>query len=385
MNILCSPYRTKAPWIDISPHNMLNYNWLYPSLTARRDVYLEMIFQQQTFFLRKIKSLFYSAAIALSATPALTSAAESWSPSDVREHTMTPESIVQTHNLQDIVKKQPEISRHLALMEKLPLTGKPVFDRLTSPESRITIKLFPIPANFPVVQGRYSTRDRLLEIPRGAKTGVTFHESFHAVQDVINETRLILTRKDTALSMLLTEATAVAYAIAAEHEANSLGLKFFEPAPFLTDTADGPVLTTIVTAASNPKTRAVFQAAYDQAWEENTASENRQAKALEAGGKSVVRHLLEWKDPEWQRAYSRLVLNYIGSDKHRFITEEQINETYAPERSIDYSKLGGALPNINFVPEEYLGPDADKYIDACFKGMSPEAPVQAKPAASPSA
>jgi hypothetical protein len=201
--------------------------------------------------------------------------------SPTEEDTMTPEACAMNANLPEIAQKTPQIARDLALMEKLPLTGQPVFEKLGNPAHGIKSCLFPVPEK----SARMSTySSKLARIARGSRTTATFHEYFHALQDINGDSSIYrLTQKDAVIGILLQEAAAVAYEIAARHEAENKGLTFFEPLEIVEQVLGETVTYSIISASTDKETNAAFRTAYDTAWKQNSGAdaETREAKALD--------------------------------------------------------------------------------------------------------
>lgn len=111
-------------------------------------------------------------------------------------------------------------------------------------------------------------------------------------------------------------------------------------------------------------------------------AETREAKALEAGGKAVVRHLLEGKDSAWKNAYAQMTVFNINNNLQFFKNDGRENKPgYEGRRSAIYLNEGYIGPKINFIPDEYLGPDAAQKIDECIRTMGFK--FSAVPAATP--
>jgi len=175
---------------------------------------------------QKVKKFLGKSVLAL----AFISAANGTSYADVEESAMAPETCAANSNLWEISQKMPQLSRDLALMERLPLTGKPVFDMLKNPAHKIRSCLFSVPKG----DSSPSTyQNRLARIARDRSTSTSFHEDFHAWQDInsVKEGIYSLSMRDAIVDILLNEAAAVSYEMASRREAENHGLQFFDPAP----------------------------------------------------------------------------------------------------------------------------------------------------------
>ena len=299
-------------------------------------------------------------------------------PPVTEEDTVTTKAFAVNFILGDVEQNMPQIFRDLSLMEKLPLTGKCIYDILKDPANGITTHLVPVPDGEPLNSHYYPDINNA-EIARGAGTLSTFLEYFHAAQDVndgdVDEP--VLTMKDAVVAALLVEASAVAYQLAARQEAENHNVKLFDTKTIVKVAPGGETVTYSTKYTSdNPETRIAFYDAYIAAWKKNAGADaqSREAKSLEAGGKAVVRHLLDGKDAQWKEAYmQQTILNMIKMDAAVFLDDGRESKPgYKDRRSDFYTKQGGVLPQINFIPEEYLGADADQYIDKCFNGMVSE-------------
>lgn len=272
--------------------------------------------------------------------------------------TMAPGMSEDNSNIAGITQKMPQLAHDLALMASLPITGKPVYDILKDPANRIRTSLVATPLGIPA-SAAYS--DRRLRVPRNTGTSSVFHEAFHAAQDV-NEGRddnmFSLTQKDAVIANLLTEAVAVAYELASRQEARNHGLSF--------KTRD----SSVIGAADKQGNIDAFNKAYNKAWGQNASlsAQERETKSLEAGGQAVVRLLLAGGDRAWTQGYTQLVVGNINNNLSHFKTSGN-DPKYPAQRDKVFSKQGNVLPGLQFVPPEYLGPDAPQYIEQCYETM----------------
>lgn len=271
--------------------------------------------------------------------------------------TMEPGMSEDNANIEAINQKMPQLGQDLAIMNSLPLTGKPVYDILKDPVNNMRTSLTATPVGVPA-SAAYS--NHRLRVPRNTGTASVFHEAFHAAQDVRDgdNDMFTLTQRDAVVANLLTEAAAVAYELAAQKEAANRGISFH--------TRDSSV-----GGASDKKiNKDAFEKAYNKSWSANASlpAEEREAKALEAGGQAVVRFLLAGGDSSWSQAYVNLVVSNINNNLGAFTANER-SARYPAQRDKVFSKQGDVLPKINFIPAEYLGPDAPQFIQQCFQTM----------------
>lgn len=282
----------------------------------------------------------------------------------LEENQLAPEASAMTSDLNAMSKNVPQLARDLAIMAKLPLTGRPVYDMLTDPANGMKSTLFPVPLK----AGSTSTyQNKHARIGRGTGTSTAFHEYFHAYQDVMEQGNGMfgLTVKDAAIANFLTEASAVAYEIASRKEAEKLGLQFRATPVYQEKQADGSTMTYTITAPStNPENLKVFDAAYNAALQQNLG----EAKALEAGGKAVVRRLLDAQDDQWRSTYAQVAIININNNLHAF-REDGSSAGYDAKRVGVFQRQGKLGTALNFIPDEFLGPQANAAIDKTFKAM----------------
>ncbi len=296
----------------------------------------------------KFKRVLYSAAFSLACAGAAAAA--------------QPDICVMNSNLEDVEKKTPEIFHVLELMKKLPLTGAAAYETLKNPVNSIQSCLVMAPEKRGF-WGLYESR--VIKTGTGHGTSTQLHENFHAWQDITlsgSPDKYALTVKDAAVLSFLREAVAVAYEMAAAREAENLGLKTVE--------------TVFAIPSNHPENLAAFDAAYDAALGKGAG----EAQALEAGGKAVVRRLLAGQDAAWVSAYIEHIAATIKDNIHILRRNGQ-GEGYEATRRSVYGNQGAVSPEINFTPDEYLGPDAARHTDQCLANagfaakMSPPPPA----------
>lgn len=277
---------------------------------------------------------------------------------------MAPEESAMNSDLDAVSKKLPQLARDLAIMKKLPLTGRPVYDMLIDPANGMKSTLFPVPLK----AGSTSTyKNKHARIGRGTGTSTAFHEYFHAYQDVTEQGQgmFSLSVKDAAIANFLTEASAVAYEIASRKEAEKLGLQFRATPVYQEKEANGSITTyTITSPATNPENLRVFDAAYNAALKQNQS----EAKALEAGGKAVVRRLLDAQDDQWRATYAQVAIMNINNNLHAFREDGQ-SAGYTDKRVGVFQRQGQLGNTLNFIPDEFLGANANAAIEKTFKAM----------------
>ena len=280
------------------------------------------------------------------------------------ENQMAPEASAMNSDLNAISKNVPQLARDLAIMAKLPLTGRPVYDMLIDPANGMKSTLFPVPLK---AGSMSSYQNKHARIGRGTGTSTAFHEYFHAYQDVTERGNGMfgLTVKDAAIANFLGEASAVAYEIASCKEAEKLGLQFRATPIYQERNADGSVSTyTITSPSTNPENLKAFDAAYNAALSQNLG----ETKALEAGGKAVVRRLLDAKDNQWRSLYAQVAIININNNLHAF-REDGTSAGYEAKRVGVFQRQGKLGAALNFIPDEFLSAQANASIDRTFKAM----------------
>jgi hypothetical protein len=270
-----------------------------------------------------------------------------------------PQTCADIANLEDTRATNPQVYRDLAILERLPLTGRAIFAQVTNPDAFLRSCLTPYDENSGT-SGEYS--NKRLNIMRGVSSETAFHELFHARQDLNDAEQLgaKMTMRDAAISNALQEATAVAYSLMAEHEAQKHGIAVAKNSD-----------TNRVGAADKDGTRAVFNKTYKTAFAENAAlaADAREAKALEAAGRAVVRALMLGDDDDWLRSYAQLVVANLNNNRGIYSRNTGNEEGYAQTRDSVFEKQGSVSADINIIPREFLGADAERQINRCFTLM----------------
>lgn len=272
-----------------------------------------------------------------------------------------------TSNPDEMKKKVPTIWQDLSLMAKLPLTGKPVYDAVTNPGNRITSGLFYTDWYAPSVSHYLN---RMVSIADNSGTGTAFHEYFHARQDVGEKFSQVdaLTQKDALVCHLMEEAAATAYELAAQREAKNLKLRF-KDSRLITSSQQ---IRTLESSSQRLTNIEAFNRGYNQAWEKNAGMDPaaREAAAIAAGGKEVVRNLLSGRDARWCEVYRAQAMESIRLNIHLFRNDAlKTGEKYEARRAEMYTAMGYVSPQINLIPDEYLGPGAAASIDRCINAV----------------
>lgn len=279
-----------------------------------------------------------------------------------------------SYNPNEMKQKLPTLWQSLILMEKLPLTGKPVYDAITNPDNQIISGIF-----YTDISGASVSYyiNKTVNIADNVSPTIVFHEYFHAMQDIGGQNTKLgkLTQKDALVFFLMTEASAVAYELAARQEAKNHNLRFQENA--------------FRTYSHKIMNMEAFDRGYKAAWRQHPEMESsaREAAALAAGGKEVVRILLSGKDSRWKETYAKNALENIKRNMHIFRHDQlKTGQKYEALRSEIYAQRGYVSPQINLIPDEYLGPHAATYIDQSFRAIGlhettppPEAQVVTPP------
>lgn len=272
--------------------------------------------------------------------------------------TRQPDVYADTSNVVDFEKKIPSMAKDFSLMSRLPLTGRPVYDLLKNPDNQIRSAMYYTDDTSASTINYYV--DNLVVVSSHASTTVTLHEYFHASQNIDKASlrTYSLTQKDAMISVLLTEAAAIAYELAARQESENHRLQFRD--------------TNYRTYSDHEENKSAFRSAYNQAWSQHPEldTRTREAKALEAGGKAVVRRLLAGKSATWKETYQSLTVKHISKNLHAFKNDAaKITPQYTELRNEVYARTGHVSSEINFIPDEYLGPQAAEHIDSTLKTM----------------
>lgn len=317
---------------------------------------------RRTFLKRALTAVFAAVAIA---PPAI---------ADADIDTTAPAVCVSSDDLKGVEQRAPQVFRDFSLMRKLALTGAPVFQQITDPAGRMEICLFPVPAwesSFNVYSNGRA------EIARGSSSLGAMHEYYHAAQDIQSGGDDLLMRlktKDAVVGFLLLEAAALAYELALLQEAENNGVELFFKKQVKVINGDGSKTYSFSGIAMMPDVRGAFLAAYNETWLDNVDGDDkgREEKALSAGGKAVVRHLLEGKNASWAQIYRSLAARNLNSNvekRAQLCVDCGDPPGYGEQRRRIYLGLGAVGGKISFVPDEYLDKGAERSIDGCFRAM----------------
>lgn len=277
---------------------------------------------------------------------------------------------IPTSNPVEIAKNLPQLERDLDILSRLPITGKPIYDIVTNPANHISSHV--VAPDDDGAAGTYSGGQ--VRVDDGARSTTAFHEYFHAAQDVHDGKvdQFVLTAEDGAFCNLLIEASAVAYELACEKEAGKLGIPLFVPQPVVTTVGGMTHISWRAGASSDETIRSTFNDAYDDAWGDNASLDAaaRERAALSAGGKAVVRYLMQGKNPQWATSYAAIVSQNINNNPHAYLIDGRENKPgYIDTRNKAFSQQGLVAEGLNFTPDEYLGTGAATYIQQTLKAI----------------
>lgn len=230
-----------------------------------------------------------------------------------------------------------------------PLTGAPVVARLRDPAHRFQICLDPsLPGNG-VMAAYMSTQNRLFVPVLGADFESVAHESYHAYQDTLGgivATDAGLHPRDMAMSLLLTEASAVGYTLMLMREIGYTQPEVY--AAFIADSKNGFGMGQR------------FDTAYNTAYAANEGMEEnaRRSLALQAGGTAVVDALVTgavrgWSAPYASNAARMAQLGDANADTSRRQYRETRDELF---------RRAGTVSGMNIIPARFIGANADNAI-----------------------
>lgn len=260
------------------------------------------------------------------------------------------EVCVKNTNTQGMQKNLPLLHKNFQVIAQLPLTGKPVYNEILKPANDIRTCRVSKGTLKAKTLGTYDSGANKLRIGEDTSIATFSHENFHALQDIGKVFDGLwggeLTYQDSIVGRLLLEATAEAYAFTVYKEAQK-----FHP--------DTQVI--FRQAFPDMDMDGIFEKAYDAAWEKNagTGLKNRKQKALQAGGKAIVRALLEGKSEGWTTSYSKFSTKYeppYVSDADALYSE------YMASRHALYLRTGHVSQYINLTPNILLGKNAAQKI-----------------------
>lgn len=199
---------------------------------------------------------------------------------------------------------------------------------------------------------------------------VSVHEVFHAHQADRGATEDIfyatLSVPDAAMATMLKEATAAAYELMVESEAQSMGY------------LENPYKMGHNTVSTKQDVRNVFLRGQERFYRyraENTDPQLLNAKALEAGGRAVVTYLLRGHNAQWRDAYGRHVVKRSKYYKpENDIPDNQ--EAYQKHRQKLFTTMGQVSEHINITPLGLRGTHIDgsvhNYLQHLWLAPSPD-------------
>lgn len=258
----------------------------------------------------------------------------------------------------EMAKEMPHLYQDFRLASRLPLTGEHLYEVLYDPGRAIQSCVEPDTVD----SGANGTfKDNKATMKESASTGTSLHEYFHALQEIGGAPveRYELSMRDAVAANLIMEATAAAYQMIAIKEAQNLGLSFRAPTKFRS-------------AADNENTIKIFEDAYNQALasEGGFLSSTRERRALEAAGQAVVRHLLGGGDAGWGVGYADIAALNANLNSEQFPDDGREKKWgYKNKRESVFARMGAVSNNINLVPQEYLGRDAEGHIEQLMQKM----------------
>ncbi len=285
-------------------------------------------------------------------------------------------SCVNSDDLSTMQARNPQVYRDLALMERLPITGRPVFKIVTDSRYKSEACLIPFNANSATAGTHLNGT---INIMRSLSADTTLHEYFHALQDFREEaagTIYNLTPTDYAVANALSEAAALSYAVMAAREARNRGLT---PAP--------SAQRSYISAGERAENIAIFDAAYETAYaaNEHMTATARETAALEAGGQALVRTMMAGHDRHWTTHYRTLIRDNLNANLHILARNNGTGPTYADLRRDAFYRAGMVTPGLNLIPTEYLGAEAPRYIAAHISTLGLRIPAPRASAARPGA
>lgn len=182
---------------------------------------------------------------------------------------------------------------------------------------------------------------------------VSVHEIFHAHQSDNGATEAVfnasLSIPDAAMATMLKEATAAAYELMVESEAQAMGYM------------EDPYKMGHNTVSTKQDVRNVFmrgQELFFRHRAENTDPKLLNAKALEAGGLAVVTYLLRGYNAQWRDVYGQNVVERSKYYKpENDIPDNQV--AYQKHRQKLFTAMGQINKNINITPRGLRGTHID--------------------------
>lgn len=248
------------------------------------------------------------------------------------------------------LNRVPSIKPVFERIAAQPLIGAPVVNRLRDPAHHFQICLdTSLPSNG-VLAAYMASQNRLFVPVLGADFESVAHESYHAYQDTVGgiaSSDAQLHPRDMAMSVLLTEASAVGYTLMLMRE-----IGYSEPDAY----------TTFIAGGKNNAfgMGARFDAAYNASYNANSTMEEtaRRKIALQAGGTAVVDALLSAQELGWSRPYA---MNATRAAQNGDLSVDTTRRQYREMRDEQFRRAG-SLGDINIIPARFLGANADQDI-----------------------
>ena len=255
-------------------------------------------------------------------------------------HTDTGETCVKISDTKSFSLEFPQLYKIFQKISSLPLTGSNVTAVVGAPEmnySTCTVPSFDRDG----VRGDFTgTKLRVLEDDPDERAYV--HEMFHAAQQANGSLNLIGSGKfsvdDEIAGNMLMEASAVGYSFAAYKEMSK---------------TDPDAYENFANSAYAFEMRGYFDAAYDDAEAKYAGlpANDREAKALEAGGRAVVDALLQGANKTWSFNYA---VTSAYNNARAAIIPDRNEPHYAAARDRMYFNAGAVSPKINLTPRALL-------------------------------
>lgn len=228
----------------------------------------------------------------------------------------------------------------------MPITGAPVLQALRDPYYSMQIcfnKKYPTSSG---TQAAYFPSRQQLVVPQSTvRFNAVVHEVFHARQHIrggfygffaANPYRA----EDRAMALLLAEASAVAYSMAAKKELQ----------------LNNPRLEREYSRNDNLHYGmwGTFERSFNAAYAANASQpeDARRRAALQTAGQTIVRALLNGESAEWKRSYRDAVQSALTLSNAR-TPQDPNSPAYQSVRSSNFYRMGEISEGVNVVPAEY--------------------------------
>jgi len=273
------------------------------------------------------------------------------------EFEVLPSDCAKNSNISEMNQKLPRIAEEFNSLSKLPLSGAPLYKKISNPDNSITSCKVHFNKNIGIL-GLYS--NRVIYIEKGIPLNVLAHEAFHSIQNINNKEPKNISVNDFAFSIVLDEATAMAYELVIEQEMQNNNVSY-------------NIDNIRKTASNNKAIRKTFKKAYNSYLKEHDSVDKKtlHAKALEAGGQAVVRYTLKGKNLLWTVNYINLTSYNIRANNDFLLMNSLFKKpkNYNYLRDIHYLKMGEVSALINLTPKEYTGDKASININKTLKTL----------------